>query len=189
GQCDYETGDDGRMLTTVLDPDVTSYSLLEENWSVEAILNFISKSSNPQLNALIDTGALITGYSNHQVAQELMKRGLDWCEAVVFLDDEDRKQILVRATGRVIPLEQCGIPLEKRFAFYDQIHTTGMDIKHVVNATALVTLGMIVWKTLGSQQLMISLLILNQAKTWSFEIMYKEPSACVALVMVRKYTF
>jgi hypothetical protein len=32
-------------------------------------------------------------------------------------------------------------PLERRFAFYDQIHTTGMDIKHVVNATAVLTLG------------------------------------------------
>jgi hypothetical protein len=59
---------------------------------------------------------------------------LPWCEGVVFLDEYDRKMILVRSTGRVLKLAQCGIPLEKRFAFYDQVHTTGMDIQHVLNA-------------------------------------------------------
>ena len=34
-----------------------------------------------------------------------------------------------------------GIPLEKRFAFYDQVHTTGMDIQHVLSASAALTLG------------------------------------------------
>jgi hypothetical protein len=39
------------------------------------------------------------------------------------------------------------VSLERRFTFYDQIHTTGMDIKHVVNATAVITLGkdMVFW--------------------------------------------
>ena len=49
--------------------------------------------------------------------------------------------MLVRATGRIVSADQCGVPLDKRFAFYDQIHTTGMDIKHVVNALAVITLG------------------------------------------------
>ena len=48
--------------------------------------------------------------------------------------------ILVKATG-VLKLSQCGIAVEKRFAFYDQIHTTGMDIKHALNARAALTLG------------------------------------------------
>lgn len=52
------------------------------------------------------------------------------------LDTTALGQVLVRATGRVVAADQCGIALERRFAFYDQIHTTGMDIKHVVNATA-----------------------------------------------------
>ena len=49
--------------------------------------------------------------------------------------------ILVKATGRVLKLQQCGIPVEKRFAFYDQVHTTGMDIHHVINAKAVLTLS------------------------------------------------
>ena len=52
----------------------------------------------------------------------MLARGLRWCEGVVFLDDEDRQQVLVRATGRVVPADQCGVPLITRFAFYDQAH-------------------------------------------------------------------
>jgi hypothetical protein len=40
-----------------------------------------------------------------------------------------------------VPLDRSGIRIEKRFTFYDQVHTTGMDIKQALNATAVVTLG------------------------------------------------
>ena len=108
---------------------------------MEEILERVATATNPRFNALIDTGALITGYSNFEVAKQLLDRGLTWCDGVVYLDDNDTQQVLVRATGRVVSADQCGVSLEKRFAFYDQIHTTGMDIKHVVNATAVITLG------------------------------------------------
>ncbi len=49
-------------------------------------------------------------------------------EGVVFLDELDRKMILTRDGMRVVPLNQCGIDYTKRFAFYDQVHTTGMGI-------------------------------------------------------------
>jgi len=151
GKCEYETGDDGKMLATVLDPLVVSHEMLGKGWTVELLLDRLANGLNDdggthvggrvRFNALIDTGALITGYSNEQVAAELLKRGLPWCDGVVFLDSSDTQQVLVRATGRVVSADQCGVPLERRFAFYDQIHTTGMDIKHVVNAVAVVTLG------------------------------------------------
>jgi len=141
GRCDYEDGDDGKMLTTVLDPNTTGYEYIKSGWTVEDLLRGIAEASNPRYHALIDTGALITGYTNKEVAEALLDFGLPWCDGVVFLDDDDKQQVLVRATGRVISADQCGVPLEKRFAFYDQIHTTGMDIKHVVNARAVITLG------------------------------------------------
>ena len=46
-----------------------------------------------------------------------------------------------RNTGAVLALEECSITLEHRFCFYDQIHTTGMDIKHHQAARAALTLG------------------------------------------------
>eukprot|EP01043_Picozoa_sp_COSAG02_P048197 COSAG02_NODE_4712_length_5068_cov_56.652797_1_plen_771_part_10 len=127
------------MLSTVLDPTVCSTEVLDDGWTVPILLQKIAGSSI--FRALIDTGALITGYSNQEVAAELLRLGLPWCDGVVFLDDADKQQVLVRTTGRIVSADQCGVPLERRFAFYDQIHTTGMDIKHVVNATAVITLG------------------------------------------------
>ena len=95
------------------------------------------------LHALIDTGALITGLGNRGVAKRLLDVGLGQrgIEGVVFLDDNDEKVILVKATGRVLKLSQCGIAVENRFAFYDQIHTTGMDIRHRQQAHAAITVG------------------------------------------------
>ena len=49
--------------------------------------------------------------------------------------------ILLRQGFRVLHLSQCNVDLSRRFCFYDQVHTTGMDIKHVVNARAALTLG------------------------------------------------
>ena len=64
------------------------------------------------------------------------------CEGCVFIDGEtDKKMILLRQGFRVLHLSQCNVDLSRRFCFYDQVHTTGMDIKHVVNARAALTLG------------------------------------------------
>ena len=49
--------------------------------------------------------------------------------------------ICVRKGYRVMKVTQSGVPLNRRFAFYDQIHTTGMDIKHRLGAHAALTLG------------------------------------------------
>jgi hypothetical protein len=115
------------MLSTVLDPTICSTEVLDDGWTVPVLLEKIAGSSI--FRALIDTGALITGYNNQEVAAELLRLGLPWCDGVVFLDDADKQQVLVRATGRVVSADQCGVPLERRFAFYDQIHTTGNTLK------------------------------------------------------------
>ncbi|KAJ8602501.1 hypothetical protein CTAYLR_001253 [Chrysophaeum taylorii] len=147
GACEYQEGDDGKMLATVLDRDVCSSEELPAGWSVEDLLELAATATAPRIHALIDTGALVTGRTNRQVATDLLKRGLAWCDGVVYLDDDDKKQVLVRATMRAMPEEQCGVPLERRFAFYDQVHTTGIDVRHVANAMALVTLGKdMVWR-------------------------------------------
>lgn len=108
-----------------------------------------TQSEALRFSALLDTGALITGLTNQQVAAFLLDEGLTGCDGVVLLDDFDRKMVLVRATRRVVELEQCGIQPNKLFAVYDQIHTTGTDLPFLstFNARAVQTLGKyMVWR-------------------------------------------
>lgn len=142
GRCGYEKGSDGHMMHVLTCPAIMDVLPVPDGWGVEALLKMVATASTPRFAALIDVGALITGYTNAAVAALLLEIGLgDWAAGVVFLDENDEKQIHVRATGRVVPLSQCGIPVEARFVFYDQIHTTGMDIKHAPNARAALTVG------------------------------------------------
>jgi hypothetical protein len=141
GRCGYEEGSDGQMLHVLTNERYTRVDFVASGWTVDSLLERVA-NSEPRFHALIDTGALITGLGNKGVAQRLLDVGLGrWCEGVVFLDESDEKVILVKATGRVLKLSQCGISVDKRFAFYDQIHTTGMDIQHTLNARAALTLG------------------------------------------------
>lgn len=48
---------------------------------------------------------------------------------------------LMRHGMHVVRLAQAGIPVHRRFSFYDQIHTTGMDIHQCIDAKAAITLG------------------------------------------------
>lgn len=101
-------------------------TVVERQWSVDSLLTLIAKS---HYHALIDVGALITGLDNAQVALQLLQRGLAHVDGVVYLDEKDRKLIVERdpsaASGfkAARPLEESGLPPERRFTFYDQVHT------------------------------------------------------------------
>ncbi|GFE55264.1 EF hand family protein, putative [Babesia ovis] len=141
GTCHYSQGTDGMILKVLTDPTVVKGpTILKKGWTSETILDLVAKSPLKPL-ALIDTGALITSLSNLQVAQELLKRGLDHVDGVVYLDDHDRQMVLLRDRWRSTLLTHCGIPPERRLSFYDQVHATGQDIKQAAHATAFITIG------------------------------------------------
>lgn len=144
GQCNFAEEEEGEIIYTLSRQDVVSCAFVpEKQWSVHQLLQDIASSTNPSYFALIDSGALITGMSNEEVARFLLSNGLTdrGIEGVVFLDNQDCKVVLVAATNRVVRLSECGIEKERRFAFYDQVHTTGTDIQHIQTATAAITLG------------------------------------------------
>jgi hypothetical protein len=136
--CMVESGSDAEMVRLLGNRAFVAHTIVE-SWTVPALLKWVA-AHEPPFHALIDRGALITGLENHEVAAALLRLGLRGMDACVFLDEKDQKMVLVRGGGRV-PLAQCGVPLERRFTFYDQIHTVGMDIKQTLDATAAVTLG------------------------------------------------
>ena len=79
--------------------------------------------------------------SNREVAGYLLSAGLPDMNGVVFLDEYDRQMVLLRKGRKVVKLAESGLAWGERFTFYDQVHTTGMDIKQAVDACAVVTLG------------------------------------------------
>ena len=122
GECTYEEGSDGKMVHFLTSPTVMSYEEVDDGWSVKLLLKKISTAPMYTYRALIDTGALITGLTNLEVARELMAEGgLPGVDGVVYLDSKDRKMILLRKTLRSVPLAESGIPLSRRFAFYDEV--------------------------------------------------------------------
>jgi hypothetical protein len=140
GSCHYERGSDGRVVHYLTSPRIVSFVNVATGWEVRSLLDFIAKA-DPPFHALIDTGALITGLSNKQVAEHLLKAGLVNMKGVVYLDELDRQMVLIRAGMKVLKLSECGLAWNERFTFYDQVHTTGMDIKQAVDACACMTLG------------------------------------------------
>ena len=59
----------------------------------------------------------------------------------MFLDDKDGKMILMKHGMSVVRLNQAGVPPDHRFSFYDQVHTSDMDIHQCIDGRAAVTLG------------------------------------------------
>ena len=103
--------------------------------------------SDPPFHCLIDSGAMITGYSNQQVAEALLRLGLPHVEGCVFIDEHDNQMVVLRNRGNggaaasAVPLHQCGLSVANRFTFYDQVHATGTDIKQAPGARAAVTVS------------------------------------------------
>ena len=139
GTCKYEKGSDGKMLVTLTDENVATVLRVGDSWDARGLLRTIA--SDGAYNSLIDTGALITGMDNEQVARYLLEHlPRHTFDGVVFLDRSDRKMFMQRE-GRCISLSQSGVDPARRFTFYDQVHTTGMDISQSVDARACLTLG------------------------------------------------
>ncbi len=42
-------------------------------------------------------------------------------DGVVYLDAQDRKMVLLGASGTSVKLEECGLEPKRRFTFYDQV--------------------------------------------------------------------
>ena len=141
GQCHFAPCDDARMLHVLTSPSVVHYGQpLPADWSAASLLR-AAANWTPPLHALIDTGALVTGMSNLEVAHALLGLGLAHMRGCVFIDDEGHKRILLRDGLRVMRLEQCGLAPSERFTFYDQVNTTGMDIPQPQASHAALTLS------------------------------------------------
>ncbi|RNF23641.1 uncharacterized protein Tco025E_02741 [Trypanosoma conorhini] len=141
GECFYEPGSDGRVLAVLTDPLVVTTEVLPPDWTPLRVLDRIA-AAHPPYHALIDAGALITNMENEDVARYLLSRlPPALFDGVVFLDNKDRQMMLQRGNGTKVPVAQSGVALTRRFTFFDQVHTTGTDVRQAASVTAVVTLG------------------------------------------------
>ncbi len=103
GQCHYDEGVDGKIYHYLTSDKIMSSRSLGAEWSVTKILDAIIKSE-PPFHVLIDTGALITGMSNYEVARYLLTNGLsEQFDGVVFLDHRGKKAVITY----IIYLQGC----------------------------------------------------------------------------------
>ena len=119
--CHYEFGSEALFVRTLASPTYVKPTVIESDWSVTGLLDQIAEGN---FHALIDTGALITGMTNEEVARYLLRNGLKGMKGCVYLDNSDEKMVVLREGGKPIPLDRCGVAMDQRFTFYDQVHTT-----------------------------------------------------------------
>lgn len=68
-----------QVVSTLTSPSIVSFKTLGSDWTVEALLDAVAEAAcRGECQALIDTGALVTGLTNKEVAEHLLglkKRG------------------------------------------------------------------------------------------------------------------
>ncbi|CAK9079768.1 Hypothetical protein SCF082_LOCUS38067 [Durusdinium trenchii] len=139
GGCVWEPLTEGKFLRVLTSSETCEIApVLSKEVTARGLVDLVAQDKS--LCALIDAGALVTGLSNREVATIILNVRTD-LEGVVFLDQEDRKRILVRDNDSSFPLEASPILPEQRFTFYDQVHTTGMDIPQAVSGRAAITVS------------------------------------------------
>eukprot|EP00727_Mastigamoeba_balamuthi_P011709 m51a1_g7160 hypothetical protein (1208) ;mRNA; r:18010-25914 len=145
---------EGWLFAGILKPRNVRICLegVPEQWSIRRdALGFLrrvvlAQGGGPEYRALIDAGALVLGMSNRAVAAQLlaMLAGAG-TQGVVFIDESNSARVLCQyvAGGPVaeLPLSSCGIPLPRRFVYFDHMHTRGTDIALDPNCRAAITVN------------------------------------------------
>lgn len=107
---------------------------------------FLQHPHLEKFDCFIDTGGFFKGIKNIDVAQEILKRY--FCKkrtpplnAVVFYNEKNELMILERNKIEPIPIHESTLPLNERFVYYDQNHTTGANIIQHPQAKGIVFIG------------------------------------------------
>jgi hypothetical protein len=136
-------GTNGNMLRTLLDNPVY-LTLPEAGGSSKPWHKLIELSVGPQVSAsaVIDSGALTVGASNHKVATYIWKT-LDWdrFSGVIFFDVTCGGWAIMDHMAHVLPKHTSSIHERNCFAFFDEYRARGSDLKLPQQARAVVTIG------------------------------------------------
>jgi len=90
---------------------------------------------------LIDAGALVTGYSNYQVAVYLLPRMSNQFVGIAYFDDRDGGVRILLPDNLVIHYAEFHMAKENLFTYMDNAHTRGADFVFPPSAQGIVTLS------------------------------------------------
>ena len=110
-----------------------------EFYLLNELCDYVKNQEN--CHALIDAGALVTGLSNFQVALFFIKHLLDIFLGVIFFCDKSKNLTVLTRDEKTMVLQDCYLDYRCLFAYLDDIHTRGTDIKLPFNAHAILTIG------------------------------------------------
>lgn len=96
-------------------------------------------------SALIEAGAILNGHTHEEVAKDILallqSRKSDK-KGVIFFRKNTAMILEKTPDGhRIIPLSESLLKPEERFTYYDQSHTTGIDISQPLLGMATLTIG------------------------------------------------
>lgn len=111
------------------------------NQSNRAASLFDKNPSFRDAQAFIDSGGILKGIPHEDVAKQLFT--LPWFkdayDGVVFFDEKGNKKILEKDRLTAVSFDNSHVPLQKRFTFYDQKHSTGTNIKQLPRAKGVIS--------------------------------------------------
>ncbi|CAE7245536.1 unnamed protein product [Symbiodinium natans] len=141
---EFDGATDGKTLAILSSPHLVTLHCLKPGWTPQSLLGYVAQR-RPHFCALIDTAALLCGLENEEVARWLMDSPLtqgDGKEGCIFLArGTDLPMILLKGAAAAVPLEDASTLPEKRFCYFDQPHTTGIDINQPALGVAAITMG------------------------------------------------
>lgn len=145
-------GIDGQTIDTLLNKEINIIPQTSKNIH-ETLKAYFKQQAEPhKVHAIIDIGALFKDYTNEAVVdaviQQLKQQPNNLCQYVLYFNSENLLCARSMNDGSTKVIGTSDYEVIKRtlkcdesawFTFYDQAHTTGVDIKQALDARACVT--------------------------------------------------
>jgi len=91
---------------------------------------------NLNIDLIVDTGGYLKEGGTTAIAKQM---ATTLGKPVVFYNDKNQQAII--EDGKEVLLDQSNVPVDKRYNFLDQSHTTGADLPYKRDALGIITIG------------------------------------------------
>lgn len=132
----------GKMLHIMLRHKNQQYFSAAFNHTKQLLDRFCDYADKrSDVHILIDAGALVIGLSNFKVAEYLLKKLPARIKGVILFDDNTGRIMVLQKDKSYQPISSCHLPLTALFAYLDEIHTRGSDLKLPINSHGILTIA------------------------------------------------